>query len=205
MRKIIFNIFLLLVTAVNVFAQEPNKVELYGNSGISFPAGPDEFSDYWKMGFNLGGGIGYPLTPNFVLIGYFDFNSFKFDDDAFLEDYGLGGSGLSVSGGEASVITLSGNLKINLQTSSSQARPYLIGGIGLFKLSVSDMTIYDRFGGFAKTEGDSETAFSVLLGAGIDFAVGERMDLFFEGKYAIGFTEDESTQVLPIKLGLKFR
>lgn len=204
MKRVTFSIFLLLVTTANILAQGTNKLEFYCNSGISFPAAPDEFTDYWRMGFNFGGGIGYSVTPNLTLIGYFDFNGFRFDDDKFLRDYGFSGYGISISGGEASIITFSGNLKATLQTRPSQVRPYFCGGIGLFKLSIGDVTVYGP-GGSATAEGDSETAFSVLFGAGIDFAIGERMDLFIEGRYVIGFTEDESTQMFPIKLGIKFR
>lgn len=204
MKKIIFGLFLFLASIANAFAQGTNKPEFYGNSGISFPIGPDEFSDYWRMGFNFGGGIGYPISPNLSLVGYFDFNNFRFDDDKYLRDYGFAGYGISISGGEASIITLSGNLKATLHTTTSSVHPYLWGGIGFFKLSIGDITIYGP-GGAVSVEGDSESAFSVLVGGGIDFVIGERMDLFIEGKYVIGFTEGESTQMFPVKFGIKFR
>ena len=204
MKRIIFSLFLLSVAIANASAQGTNKPEFYANSGISFPTGPDEFTDYWRMGFNFGGGIGYSVSPNLTLVGYFDFNNFRFDDDKFLRDYGFSGYGISISGGEASIITLSGNLKATLQTSPSSLHPYFCGGIGFFKFSIGDVTVYEP-GGSATAEGDSESAFSVLFGAGIDFVIGKRMDLFIEGKYAIGFTEDGSTQMFPIKLGIKFR
>lgn len=187
-----------------LLVQRTNKLEAYGNSGISFPTGPDEFTNYWKIGLNFGGGIGYTVSPNFTLVGYLGFNNFRFDDESFLRNYGLSGYGISVSGGEASIITISGNLKIILQTNLSSVYPYFCGGIGFFKLSINDAIVYGP-GGSSIVKGNSESTFSFLFGAGIDFVIGKRTDLFIEGKYVIGFTKGESTQMFPIKLGIKCR
>jgi len=204
MKKVMIGIFLLLGVTVNVFAQGTSKFEAYGNAGISFPIGPEDFSKYWKMGFNFGIGGGYVINPNLTLITYADFNSFSFDGDKWLKDNGLGGYGISLSGGGISIYTFSENLKITLPTTQSPVHPYLCGGAGLFIFSVNDIESNDStFTG----KGYSENAFSVLLGAGADIAMGERVSLFVEGKYAIGFTKktDGNTQILPIKIGIKFR
>jgi hypothetical protein len=184
--------------------ERKNGIELYLNSGISFPSRPDEFADYWSAGFNFGGGIGHSVNPNLSLVGYFDFNDFGFDEDSLLRDYGLAGYGVLISGGEASSMTLSGTLKATLVTPPAKVRPYLCGGIGISWISISDVTIY-YLGESATVPGESESAFSILVGAGIDFVIAKGMDLFIEGRYAIAFTEGESTAILPFKLGIKFR
>jgi len=204
MYKVILTLFLFPLIITSVSAQARYSPEFYGYGGISFPAGPDEFTDYWRMGFNFGGGIGVPVNPNLTLVGYVAYNTFRFDDDKFLRDYGFAGYGISISGGEASILVFSGNLKANLGP-GGQVRPYLCGGGGFFRLSLSDITVYAVTGESETVEGTSETAFSILLGAGIEIPIGARMDLFAEGGYTIGFTEDESTSMFPVKLGIKFR
>jgi len=204
MKRIIFSLFLLSVVIANASSQGINKYEFYANSGISFPMGSNEFADYWRMGINFGGGIGDSISPILTLVAYFDFNKFRFDDDKFLRDNGYSGYGISISGGGASIITLSGNLKATLQTSPSSLHPYFCGGIGFMKLFLDDVTVY-WLGESATIEGDSESNFSVFFGAGIDFVIGKRMDLFLEGKYAIEIAEGEKAQIFPIKLGIKFR
>jgi len=204
MKVIIISTLLLLASATTAFGQGTNGLELYLNSGISFPSNPDEFADYWSTGFNFGGGAGYSVDPNLTLVAYFDYNDFNFDDERFLEDYGFTGYGISITGGEASSITLSGNLKVTLLPSPEPVRPYLLGGVGWTRISIGDVTIYGP-GGSVTVEGESETAFSVLLGAGIDFTLTEGMDLFIQGGYSIAFTEEESTEIFPVKLGIKFK
>lgn len=178
------------------------KTEFYINSGVSFPIGPDEFSDYWRMGYNFGGGMGIPVSSNIILIGYFQYNSFRFDDDEFLQDWGLTGYGISISGGEASIMTISGTIKATLGQTPLPMRPYLCGGVGFFKLSIGDITVYDGYSS-ETAEGDSENAFSILFGAGVDFTIGGRIGLFIEGQYVIGYTEGESTQIFPLKVGIR--
>jgi hypothetical protein len=41
------------------------------------------------------------------------------------------------------------------------------------------------------------------MGAGIDVALGGNIDLFVDGRYVVGFTEGESTQIFPVRAGIK--
>lgn len=170
--------------------------ECFFNGGLSFPSGPSEFSDYWRTGFSLGAGLAVPVHPNVALTAYLDFNRFAFDVDKF--------SGVYMSGGEVSILTLSGNVKVNLEPRPAPVRPYFSGGMGLFSLSVGDMIVVGPYG-WVTVPGDSEAALAILLGGGIDFAIGDRIDLFAEGRYAIGFTEGGNTQMIPVALGIRFR
>lgn len=204
MRIIIISALLVLVSVTTAPAQDISKLEIYLNSGISFPLQPDEFADYWGVGFNFGGGVGYSINPNLSFVGYFDYNRFGFDEESLLRDYGLAGYGILITGGEASSMTLSGTLKASLLTPPAQVCPYLYGGIGTSWISIGDVTI-SYLDESITVQGESESAFSVLVGAGIDFVIARRMDLFIEGGYAIAFTEGESTGIFPFKVGIKFR
>jgi hypothetical protein len=52
---------------------------------------------------------------------------------------------------------------------------------------------------------DLEPAIGLALGAGISFVINPNMNIFVEAKYGVGFTEDEDTQYIPIKVGLEFK
>jgi len=203
MKRARMVIFLLLGMIVNVFAQKTSKFEVYGSAGISFPIGPENFSKYWKIGFNVGAGVGYryPLTPGVTLITDFGFNRFSLDRNKMLQDMGWVDPGTSISGGDIAIITFSGNLKAIVPTSYNKVTPYLCGGAGLFIFSVNDIVSND---GEIEGKGYSKALFSILLGGGTDIAIGERTDLFIEGKY-VGFTGYENKQILPIKIGIKYK
>lgn len=197
---------IVLFTAVIVpFAHSQTTPVFYLNSGVSIPAAPDAFSDYRKMGLNLGGGMGYPLTSNLTLQGYVDYNNFTFDEERFLADRGrLGERGVSIDGGAATILTISGNLKVSVPSSTARIAPFFTGGVSFFKRSISDVSISGTRFKVEFDDIDSATAFSIGFGAGLDVNLSDHVALFIEGKYAIGFTEDESTQYVPVKLGLVF-
>jgi opacity protein-like surface antigen len=87
--------------------------------------------------------------------------------------------------------------------SAAAARPYLLGGVGLYngKASID--------GG---PEGESTTKFGLNAGAGFDFAFGGNARLFAEGRFhAIlkaavdGTTGDETTAyMIPLTVGLRW-
>jgi len=203
MKRAMMVIFLLLGMIVNVFAQKASKFEVYTDAGISFPIGPEDFSKYWKMGFNFGGGVGYryPLNSDVTLITDFGFNRFSLNRDKMLQDMGWVDHGTSISGGDIAIITFSENLKAIVPTSSTKVTPYLCGGAGLLIFSVNDIVSND---GEIEGKGHFKALFSILLGGGTDIAIGERTDLFIEGKY-IGFTGYVNRQIFPIKIGIKYK
>ena len=177
------------------------------NGGVSIPTGPDPFKDFWGAGISLGGGGGVTLgdSKQPALLVSVDYNRHPIDGDAFLSDLGVSDLGVSLSGGSITLLNLMANLRFNLTPVDAKASPYFIGGVGMFRLSVSD--IVATGGGQVITEpiDAAETKLGIGFGAGVDINVGENVGLFIEAKYGIGFTEDESTHHLPIKAGLIYR
>jgi len=206
MKKIIISLCWGLIIISKVIAQQSEPVNFSVNSGMAFFVSPEEVTDYWSKGFILGAGLGIPFTPQLMLQVYFDFNNFKFDKSKYLRDYGFGTYGISISGGSITAITVAGNLKINLVSNKtpSSVYPYLLGGVGLFRLSIGDMSVYDT-SDVVIIPGEAESDFSVLLGLGFDIPVGEKINLFIEGRYIIAFTDGDNPQILPIKLGISFK
>jgi opacity protein-like surface antigen len=183
-----------------LFASNVGKYELYLNGAIGLPMSPEEFSDYWQISvLNFGVGFGYPFTPIFSTTIYFDYGNFGFDGDKFAHDMGLSGV-ISVDGLNASIITITANFKAAVPTGT--VRPYFSSGGGFFLLSRGDGSVSGG-GLVVPVEGDSEDAFGINVGAGIEYAVARTVNIFLDGRYVLGFTEGESTRVLPIKLGMK--
>ena len=153
------------------------------------------------MGFNLGGGIGYRFGSNVSGNAYFSYNSFPLNENKFLDDLNAP-SGVNISGGSASVILFTTNIKALLIANSQQVSPYLLVGIGLFSLSTSDATVSYMGTQIPVNSSNSESAFGILFGGGIDIPVSPTIKIFLEAGYTLGFTKGESTGYLPIKSGL---
>jgi opacity protein-like surface antigen len=203
MNRLISVLVLLLTITLSSPSQEKVN-DFYISGGLSFPSGPQVFSDYWKMGFNVGGGFGFPLSTSVSLIAIVDYNNFSFDEEGFLKAFGFSNYGLSITGGSASIFTVNGNIKILLNTTPNTTSPYIIGGLGFFSLSTSDVTVSGS-GGSVNVAGDSESAFNVQFGLGIDIPTSSTMNVFIEGRYGIGFTKEENTSFLPIRIGLRIK
>ena len=205
MYRILIAICIVLATIQTSFAQEQVKKGTFSfNSGFSLPSSPEEFSDYWNSGINFGVGIERPISPKLIFQACLDYNTFPMNEDKFLSEAGVSGYDISLDGGGASIINVSANLKAPLSVKESSVTPYFVGGLGIFRLSVGDITV--RYQGQSETaEGASETALSILLGTGLDFTINPKVKMFVEIKYGIGFTEGESTKYIPIKVGLSFK
>lgn len=205
MSRLIVPLCIIVVFIQTSFAHEQMKKVSYSvNTGFSLPSAPHDFSDFWKTGFNIGGAIGYPLEAKLTFQACVDYNSFTYDKDRYLRDYDFPGLEILIDGGNVSIVTASANLKGMLLPQGSFVSPYFLGGLGLFRFSLSDMTMSSQ-GQSQTLKGTSETAIGVFFGAGFDFAINRRVNFFAEGKYGVGFTEDESTQYFPIKFGFSFK
>jgi Outer membrane protein beta-barrel domain len=76
----------------------------------------------------------------------------------------------------------------------STFHPYLIGGLGLYN---------EKLTGDDAGDTESENDFGINGGAGFDFQLGS-VGLFVEGRFHNVFTEDNSTNFIPITAGIRF-
>ncbi len=175
----------------------------YVNTGLGIPSSPETFSDQWSMGFTVGAGYGVALSPVLSIQGNVDYTRFSFDSQGFLSDLGLGGTGIEIDGAAATIITVMGNLKAGLQTEGNLT-PYAVGGLGLFRISAGDVKV-SGLGASTSAEGESEMRLGLGLGVGVDVAFTPQYGLFLEGRYTVGFTEDNSTSFFPLRAGLSIK
>lgn len=94
------------------------------------------------------------------------------------------------------IIQGTANAVYKFQTSEeTKIRPYLIGGVGLYSFKLTGDDVEDPFG-------DAETDFGINGGAGFDFKFGSA-GLFVEGRFHNVFSEGESTNFIPITVGVR--
>jgi opacity protein-like surface antigen len=215
MHKLVLTLLTILVFTSAALSQSENKIDLYLGSGASIPSGPNEFSDNWKMGYNIGGGIGYSLTNSVSIILSAEYSSMQLDNANMLRSFDIPyGASASIEGGTASCLAIAGNLKFLLPKTLVSVTPYVIAGLGYFNLSFSDINCKASYTEYSYSYSysysytvtlttDSRSAFSTSIGAGMDIPAGETMVVFLEARYFIAFTESDNTNIVPIRAGIK--
>jgi hypothetical protein len=207
MRVLTFTLLVIIAITSMAWSQTDKKTDLYLGAGITFPAGPQEFTDYWKMGFNAGGGIGFSLTPAASLIFTVGYAAFPLNESEILKKAGVPSYvNASIDGGTASALDLAGNIKLSLNPAPNRVAAYIVAGAGYFSLSFSDVKVSASYMGYSASETltfDSESAFSTSFGAGIDIPAGETTSIFIEGRYSIAFTKGDNTSYVPLRAGVR--
>ena len=177
------------------------------SSGVLFPVGPNTFSDRWKSGANLGGGIHYCLEEEqrVSLRATAEYSRLSPQKNEVLDELGIvdPGARLHVLDGSGSIWDLTVNLKISPRWTEGRVVPYLIGGAGLMRVS-QDVT-FTRIGNTEPERVDqSGTDLGWSLGAGLDAKLARELTVFIEGQYKIVFSDDPGPRYLPIRIGVLF-
>lgn len=195
-----YSVVLLLIFATSFAAAQGST---FVSAGLGIPQKPSDFFGYWKTGLSLGGGIEAPITDWLALTAGFDFTSFPLDEAKFLEAQGVAGTGVSVSGGNASILTLLGGAKLKVVQTPRLLSAYVVGLFGYLNFSTKDFDI-DGGGLSGTLAGEERSAFCVAGGAGVEMPIGKTTDVFIEGRYVVDFTASR-TAYIPIRAGLKIR
>lgn len=114
----------------------------------------------------------------------------------------LGGEAPVIADGHASILDGTANALLALPA-ASRVHPYLIGGVGAYRLS-SDIG-YTYVGGHALLNGapsPSQTKFGLNGGAGLDFSIGA-LHSFVEARFHSVFIQGRNVNFIPITLGVK--
>ena len=207
MRMLTCILLAIIVIASMASSQTDKKTDLYLGVGIALPAGPQEFRDYWNMGFLASGGIGFSLTPAASLVLTVGYGAFPLNESEILKISGVPSYvTASIDGGTASGLDLAGNVKLSLMTAPNTVTPYLVVGAGYFSLSFSDVKVSASYMGSSASQTmkfDTESAFSTSFGAGIDIPAGETTSIFVEARYSIAFTKNDNTSYVPFRAGVR--
>ena len=203
MKHFIMSIIVVISTATAIWSQTQKHNDLYLSGGVGVPSSPEAFSKNWSSGYIVGGGVGISFTKASTLIFLADYGSFPTDNENILNMFfGPSHSSASVSGGNISTLTISGNVKWPLFQYQMSAIPYIIAGVGYFSTSPNDMTVTGP--NFTMTlSGKGKSAFFGSFGAGLDLAVSETANIFIETRYLLALTSVDNTCYIPIKAGVR--
>jgi opacity protein-like surface antigen len=183
---------------------------LYLDAGPTFPQNPPEFADFWNIGPSLGVGLGTRLSPLWEIVGSVHWQHFPADEAAQIGDLLLQGFGQtlairSLDGRDATSLTLMAEARFHVPT-DGRLLPYLAFGWGFFELYTSDAKVTPDDDAFAPVTvlGDTDGAFGVTVGGGLELPVSHGTRLLLDSTYTVGFTDLISTQYLPLRLGVGF-
>jgi opacity protein-like surface antigen len=198
----------MVVTVVStISAKDAKPLSYYAGGGLSKPNGPKEFNDWWKMGLHLEGGVIHEVSPTFSVVGKIQYHTHSLDASATEKD--LGAVGLGIAGAKITAIMIGGDglfyPKINL---GNEMKSFLFGGIGLNKMSVSDLTA----NGYEPLRFDGTTKIYYNLGIGVEY-----QQYFVQLQYTklgspfsrddatnIGLDLDQSASSFPLTFGIRF-
>lgn len=192
-------------------ADSDDGLTLYLSGGVSLPSDPPELGQLWDAGPSVGGGLGIRFSPLWEVVAALAWQRFPTDEAAQKDDLLLSGPGgvleiATLDGRDATALTVMAELRFHVPTEGSRVRPYLSFGWGYFDISTADATVTptDPEVGPVLVLGDSDTAFGVTIGGGLQIPVTARTRVLLETDYTVGFTERISTQYLPLRLGFGF-
>lgn len=189
MKKVLlFAMLVLFVLSLNsAFAQGMRNPQFEFFGGVAVPLGPEEFKDYFKVGFS--GHAQYVLFPSpsmGVVLGV-AYEKFTFDGDKFLEDIGLAGSGVEVDG-SASVIELGVGVRPYLTPVEANNQFFLFGMVTYNFLKQEAEVSYL---GESESASEDENKVGLAAGAGFEFPAGTSMNVILQGVFRFIFTESE--------------
>jgi opacity protein-like surface antigen len=208
MKKIwwgVLSVLLLSVVCQWGWAQDTSKFNLAVGTGIALPIG--EFADVYNLGFHIGGTFDVKVAKNILLFGDLRYSSFS----AGTEGWGFP-SNATIKGGTFMPFSIFAGAKYIFLPPPSKINVYGCAGIGLCMLSTSDLTAHYIIHTTwytadvtSTTQFKSETDFALLFGGGAVYQLSPKLGLFGEIRYVSIFSEGESTQFIPIILGVLIR
>jgi opacity protein-like surface antigen len=168
--------------------------------GSCFPVHSELLTDLHSSGLNLEGGVGALLPIGIRVYGAYDFNSLFVDEQGVTEyvesqDPSFD-TGSVVDANPTRIHTAMAVAFVPL-TKTVAAKPYVLCGIGWMWVSAGDITYSGGTLG-----GSEDSGFATALGGGIDFRAGPTINVFVEAVWYVGFTEGNTTQIIPLRIGV---
>ena len=169
-------------------ADSGRPFKLGGMLGATVPIG--DFGDGANVGFHLGGLVEHkPNALPFALRGEITYNRNGLKEGYFGEQF-------ENVDGNVSIINFVGNGVVPFGDPASTARPYAIGGVGVYRMHFSG-----EFGGFDIS--DTQTKFGINVGGGFQFNL-SGFDTFVEARFHSVFAEGSNANFIPLSFGFKF-
>lgn len=195
MRKFTLTLLVLFGVAAIAGAQVPSPFSFYGGGLLSFPNEPTGFKDAYNNGFHGMAAVGYKAAPIAQLVGKVEYHHFGFDTDQ------LDG----VSSGAQSVWMYGADLRIGLNIPASPIKPYVLGGLGMARVSFAQFEGTDLALTTAMNSSlpDPQSKLYYNFGGGLEFKLAPMASFFAQLRYVRISTDNEPTSYVPLTVGLK--
>lgn len=190
-------------------ATAQQKPIYFVTAGIAAPASIS-VSEFWYPGIGVGVGAEVFIHPSMAVQGRLGYARFSLDEGKFKAENEALEVLISTSGGQKHLFSAFASMKYTKTIDSDdldvRAVPYAVAGLGLLSYSEADIQGTEIGGVEIHVDGQSGTGFAINAGAGIDIRLTDRVHLFVEGRFEIGFTTGErgSTQLFPARVGISF-
>ena len=198
MRKFtaIATLVVLVLSLNSVFAQGTRKPQFEVFAGVGIPLGPEDFKDYYKVGFS--GHAQYVLFPSPKLGVVFGgaYERFTFDGDKALEDLtpflnfiGVNPNDVEITG-NASVIELGVGLRPYLTPVESNNQFFLFG-MATYNF-LNDKADISYLGQTDNAWDEDDKKFGLAAGAGFEFPAGTSINIMLQGVFRFIFAESQT-------------
>ena len=200
MKQTALAVMVLMLLASSASSAENYEMSWRLGGGTAVPVSPDWFENVHSFGFGFQAGLGIKLQRGLHVLAVFDLYRFLVDENGvteYIESLDPSHSpGDPVDSNPSNVYAAMAMAVLPL-TSSNLAKPIVAGGIGWMWLRSG--TISYKGGDLG---GGEESAFAVTLGAGVEFTLDYSLRAFVEAAWVVGFTNDDATQLVPIRFGI---
>lgn len=195
-----------LVTAASVAeADAVGRVRFELDGGAAIPMGPTAFTDTWKLGYNLGGGVGLKLSPIASVVGRVSYSRFGLDDGYFTQYFGpLTAPGTSLDDADIRMTTVTLNAELGTSGAEQLIGSYITLGAGFAHMASDPVVFIDPEGlQLGAVKGLSETDPLVLGGLRFDVRASSSVRIFVLGQFAWVFAEDDNMEYVSAVAGVR--
>jgi len=201
MNKKLFVFFLGMLLLFSSLAARP---VFYFNTGMSKPFAPEEFKQYWRAGYNIGAGVGFPLSERFELQGVLFYDNLALDDTRYIDKITDKTAYASVTDGDTHIGSLWANAKLFIPSEQNdKVTPFLTGGVCIANRLIAEKEIFTEQKTFTE-EKQSDMVPGAGIGLGFDIEMGSGTLLNIQVRMHALFTDDISIYA-PVTLGVKIK
>ena len=194
-----------VLAALALLAAAPanaGRAVVHAEGGVAVLRAPGEFADGWHDGVSIAGGVAYRTGPWLevgaaVSIERFDAEAAKVAG-ALLPGTDL--SNAEISGGDASIIFLSGETRLFLPVSTTRVSLWASGAGGFWRRTFEDVLVDAQ-----DLSIPTDEEFAIAAGGGAGFRVSGEVWLTVEGRWLVTVGAEEETRVLPFRIGFAYR
>jgi hypothetical protein len=190
---------------------EPSPRDFFVGGGWSVPLYPGN----WASGYTISAGLLTSVAPFAKVgvsfeVGQFPAGQFPIGPSPITQlaaekTIPSVTSELSYYGGRADVLSIGPAAKILFVDRTHAIAPYITASARYFRVRTTRAVLFQgEYLPNGPFTGDSESAFAMQLGVGVDVPLNRNAGLFFQADFVNAFTGSGGTKYLPLKAGMRF-